>query len=78
MAGHRVNRRDSWVKRTTGRLANAIRARLLRDATPDTGCGLKLFPRARCSWNCRQLDHMHRYLPALVLRAGGRVVKANR
>ena len=73
VAGHRVNRKDSWVKRLTGRIANAIRARLLRDATPDTGCGLKLFPR----WLFLELpafDHMHRYLPALVLRAGGRVV----
>jgi len=73
VAGHRVNRRDSWVKRTTGRLANAIRARLLRDATPDTGCGLKLFPRA-LFLELPAFDHMHRYLPALVLRAGGRVV----
>jgi dolichol-phosphate mannosyltransferase len=73
VAGHRVNRKDTWVKRHTGRIANAIRARLLRDATPDAGCGLKLFPR----WLFLELpafDHMHRYLPALVLRAGGRVV----
>jgi dolichol-phosphate mannosyltransferase len=73
VAGHRVTRRDSEVKRVTSRLANAVRARLLGDATPDTGCGLKVFPRA-LFLELPRFDHMHRYLPALVLRQGGRVV----
>lgn len=73
VAGHRVTRRDSGVKRVTSRLANAIRARLLGDATPDTGCGLKIFPRA-LFLELPHFDHMHRYLPALALRQGGRVV----
>jgi dolichol-phosphate mannosyltransferase len=73
VAGHRVSRKDSGVKRVTSRIANAIRARLLGDATPDTGCGLKVFPRA-LFLDLPRFDHMHRYLPALVLRQGGRVV----
>jgi dolichol-phosphate mannosyltransferase len=73
VAGHRVTRRDSGVKRITSRIANRIRAGLLGDATPDTGCGLKVFPRA-LFLDLPRFDHMHRYLPALVLRAGGRVV----
>lgn len=73
VAGHRVTRRDTAVKRLTSRLANRIRARLLRDATPDTGCGLKVFPRA-LFMALPHFDHMHRYLPALVLRQGGQVV----
>ena len=73
VAGHRVTRRDSGVKRVTSRLANAIRARLLGDATPDTGCGLKVFPRA-LFLDLPRFDHMHRFLPALALRQGGRVV----
>jgi dolichol-phosphate mannosyltransferase len=73
VAGHRVNRRDSSTKRITSRLANRIRAGLLGDATPDTGCGLKVFPRA-LFLELPHFDHMHRYLPALVLRQGGRVV----
>ncbi|NKE46436.1 glycosyltransferase family 2 protein [Roseomonas frigidaquae] len=73
VAGHRTRRKDSGVKRVTSRMANAIRARLLGDATPDTGCGLKVFPRA-LFLDLPRFDHMHRYLPALVLRAGGRVV----
>lgn len=73
VAGHRVNRRDSWVKRRSSRLANGIRAALLRDATPDTGCGLKLFPRALFQ-AMPHFDHMHRFLPALALRAGATVL----
>ena len=70
VAGHRTQRRDTWVKRRTSRVANGVRAALLRDATPDTGCGLKLFRRAAfLELPC--FDHMHRYLPALFIRAGG-------
>ena len=47
--------------------------RLLRDETPDTGCGTKLFERA-AFLDLPYFDHMHRYLPALALRQGARVV----
>lgn len=70
IAGHRARRRDSWSKRQASRIANAVRRRLLRDDTPDTGCGLKLFPRA-LFLDLPYFDHMHRFLPALVLREGG-------
>ncbi len=73
IAGHRVNRKDTATKRFTSRFANGFRAWLLGDATPDTGCGLKLFRRADFL-ELPHFDHMHRYLPALFLRAGGRVV----
>lgn len=73
VVGHRTRRRDGAVKRVTSRAANRIRAGLLGDATPDTGCGLKLFRRADFL-DLPRFDHMHRYLPALFLRAGGRVV----
>ena len=72
-AGHRVTRRDTRTKRLASRLANVIRARLLGDATPDTGCGLKVF-RRDAFLELPHFDHMHRYLPALFIRAGGRVV----
>jgi len=73
VAGHRVHRKDTRVKRLTSRWANKVRAALLGDSTPDTGCGLKVFPRA-LFLELPHFDHMHRYIPALVLRQGGRVV----
>jgi dolichol-phosphate mannosyltransferase len=71
--GHRAKRRDTAIKRFSSRFANGLRSRLLGDATPDTGCGLKLFERTTFL-DLPYFDHMHRYLPALVLRAGGTVV----
>ena len=68
-AGWRVNRRDSGSKRWASKFANALRSRLLRDETPDTDCGTKLFERA-LFLDLPYFDHMHRYLPALVKRAG--------
>jgi dolichol-phosphate mannosyltransferase len=73
VAGHRTKRQDSRGRRLASRAANAIRARLLGDATPDTGCGLKVFARAPFL-DLPAFDHMHRYLPALFIRAGGHVV----
>ena len=72
-AGWRVNRQDSGSKRWASKFANAIRARLLRDATPDTGCGIKLFARD-AFLDLPYFDHMHRYLPALMQRAGWQTV----
>lgn len=76
VTGHRRERRDSLMKRVSSRVANAVRGRLLGDRTPDTGCGLKLF-RRDAFLELPYFDHMHRFLPALFLRAGGRVVSVN-
>lgn len=68
-AGWRVNRKDTGSKRWASKIANSIRAGFLKDETPDTGCGIKLFERA-VFMDLPYFDHMHRYLPALVKRAG--------
>jgi dolichol-phosphate mannosyltransferase len=68
-AGWRTTRRDTFNKRISSKIANGVRSRMLRDATPDTGCGLKLFER-ETFLILPYFDHMHRYLPALVKRAG--------
>lgn len=72
VAGYRKRRRDTWIKRISSRVANAVRSRLLGDATPDTGCGLKVFYRDTFL-ELPYFDHMHRFLPALVQRAGWEV-----
>lgn len=72
VAGWRKKRRDTWIKRISSKIANWVRSGLLKDATPDTGCGLKLFKR-EVFLDLPYFDHMHRYLPALVLRAGGQI-----
>lgn len=69
VCGHRKRRRDTWVRRISSRIANGVRSWALGDATPDTGCGLKVFPRALFAILPR-FDHMHRFLPALAQRSG--------
>lgn len=70
--GHRVDRRDTWTRRASSRVANAVRGALLRDRTPDSGCGLKIFPRV-LFLALPRFDHMHRFLSALVRREGGQI-----
>jgi dolichol-phosphate mannosyltransferase len=73
LAGYRTRRHDNLVRRMSSRIANAVRRRLLKDATPDTGCGLKLFPR-EAFLALPAFDHMHRFLPALMQRQGVHVI----
>ncbi|NDB25612.1 MAG: glycosyltransferase family 2 protein [Gammaproteobacteria bacterium] len=71
--GNRVQRRDTWLRHAQSRVANGVRGWLLGDGTPDTGCGIKVMQRAQFL-ELPRFDHMHRFLPALFLRAGARVV----
>ena len=72
VAGVRRRRQDTWLKRWSSRLANKIRASVLGDRTPDTGCGLKLC-RRDAFLRLPRFDHSHRFLPALIQRDGGEV-----
>lgn len=69
----RASRRDTWVKRMSSVIANGVRSRMLNDDTPDTGCGLKLFSRS-AFLDLPYFDHMHRFLPALIKRRGGKIL----
>ena len=72
IAGHRTMRKDTWLRRLSSRIANGIRGVMLKDDTLDTGCGLKIFPR-EAFMAMPRFNHMHRFLPALMLRSGGRI-----
>lgn len=71
--GHRQARKDTWVRRVSSRIANSVRKRMLHDATPDTGCGIKVMHR-KTFLQLPTFNHMHRFLPALYLRSGAKVV----
>jgi glycosyltransferase involved in cell wall biosynthesis len=72
VAGQRVGRKDTGFKKLQSRVANAVRRRVLRDGTRDTGCGLKAFPR-EVFLALPYFDGLHRFLPALVARDGYQV-----
>ncbi|OIQ98397.1 undecaprenyl-phosphate 4-deoxy-4-formamido-L-arabinose transferase [mine drainage metagenome] len=73
VAGHRQKRQDDGLRLISSRIANKIRAGLLQDDTPDSGCGLKVLSR-EAFLDMPRFNHMHRFLPALMIRRGGRVV----
>ncbi len=69
VGGRRAKRIDSTAKKVASRFGNGVRKRLLKDEADDTGCGLKLF-RREAFLNLPYFDHIHRYIPALMLREG--------
>jgi len=69
IGGERVKRQDSAAKRYASKWANGIRKKLLNDVANDTGCGLKAI-RREAFLRLPYFDHMHRYIPALMLREG--------
>ena len=71
--GNRTTRRDTWLRRLSSRVANGVRGWMLKDGTPDTGCGIKVFDRA-VFMDMPRFNHMHRFMPALYQREGYEVV----
>ena len=69
VGGVRAQRQATGAKRWASRWANRIRKRLLSDDADDTGCGLKAF-RRDVFLRLPYFDHLHRYLPALMIREG--------
>jgi dolichol-phosphate mannosyltransferase len=69
VAGQRRRRHDGPIKWLSSRTANLIRRTLLNDATADSGCGFKLI-RREAAIRMPYFDGMHRFIPALVRRAG--------
>ena len=71
--GHRQNRQDNWSRRYASLMAKRFRKFILKDITPDSGCGLKVFSR-NLFLSLPYFDHIHRFLPALTRRHGGSVI----
>ncbi len=74
VCGYRAKRKDTWSKRMTSRIANAVRSRFIGDGVRDTGCTLKTMRR-----ECREMlvpfYGMHRFIPALIKGGGYRIVE---
>ncbi len=73
MGNRKASRKDTAWRKFQSNIANGVRSGLLGDGTPDTGCGIKLFPR-EVFLELPRFDHMHRFLPALFQRHGSRVI----
>ncbi len=73
VTGHRQNRQDRFYRIISSKIANRVRQVFLKDDTPDTGCGLKIFYK-EAFMALPFFDHMHRFLPALIKMQNGEVV----
>lgn len=71
--GQRVGRQDTGFKKLQSRVANGVRGKILKDGTRDTGCGLKCF-RREAYLALPYFDALHRFMPALMVREGYKVL----
>jgi glycosyltransferase involved in cell wall biosynthesis len=69
VAAQRIGRKATRFKKLQSRVANCVRAAVLKDRTRDTGCGLKAF-RRDVFLSLPYFDGLHCFLPALVRREG--------
>lgn len=69
VCGVRAHRHDSWGRRLSSRVANAVRNAILHDGIRDSGCGAKGF-RRKCVPHILPFNGAHRFI-AVMIRAGG-------
>jgi dolichol-phosphate mannosyltransferase len=72
--GWRVKRQDAWSKRVLSRWANRVRNAVLGQSIRDTGCSVRIFPRA-LALRLPMFHGVHRFLGPLLLREGCRLVQ---
>ena len=72
--GWRVDRQDPWSKRMLSRWANRVRNAVLGQSIIDTGCSVRIFPRA-LALRLPMFHGAHRFLGPLLLREGCRLVQ---
>ena len=70
--GIRANRKDSFVKNISSKIANGFRRFMTKDGVADTGCPLKVI-RTDYAKRIPFFTGMHRFLPALILLQNGRI-----
>ncbi len=72
--GWRQKREDSWLKRISSKIANAVRNRLSGENIQDSACTLRAF-RRECIKEIPSFNGMHRFLSTLVKMGGYRIVE---
>ena len=74
VVGWRHVRHDSWLKRVSSRIANAVRKAVTGDSVQDSACSLRVM-RLACVGAMPPFTGMHRFMPTLLKIAGFRVVQ---
>lgn len=74
VSGVRARRQDSWVRKASSRVANAVRNWATDENVSDVGCSLKAYRREVLS-GLPMFHGMHRFLPTLVRWNGARLAE---
>src|SRR5690606_35771075 len=74
VVGVRVRRQDSWVRRISSRIGNAVRNWITGDRVTDAACGVKVLARA-AFLKAPRFNGMHRFMPTLMRSLGLRIVE---
>lgn len=74
VTGVRSNRKDSFVKNMSSKIANGIRRAFTHDGMDDTGCPLKVI-RTDYAKRIPMFRGLHRFLPAMIMLQKGRVIQ---
>jgi glycosyltransferase involved in cell wall biosynthesis len=74
VTGVRANRKDSFVKNMSSKIANGIRRSFTHDGMDDTGCPLKVI-KTEFAKRIPMFKGLHRFLPAMILLQNGKVIQ---
>jgi len=74
VSGVRTPRADSWRRRVSSRVANAVRRAAIGDTIRDVGCSLKAYRREALE-GLPLFSGAHRFLPALCQFRGARIAE---
>lgn len=74
VTGFRTNRKDSFIKNRSSKIANGIRKAFTKDGMDDTGCPLKII-RTDYAKRIPMFRGLHRFLPAMVMLQNGKVIQ---
>jgi dolichol-phosphate mannosyltransferase len=74
VSGVRAQRQDTWVRRASSQIANAVRRAVLGDPITDIGCSFKAYRREVLE-GLPLFVGVHRFLPALCVFRGARLIE---
>ena len=74
VTGVRANRKDSFVKNVSSKIANGIRRSFTHDGMDDTGCPLKVI-KSSYAKRIPMFRGLHRFLPAMILLQKGTIIQ---
>ena len=74
VCGRRMNRRDTFVRRVSSRVARAARKAVLKADFADTGCAMRVFKRSAVD-GILPFNGWHRFLPVLVHNNGAKTLE---